>query len=94
MNCVFYFLYFDALTSQAFLTVEAYLYQVGQFLEIITHWGAHLSNANQPVQSPPSNQQTHSLGHCPPAPVSQGPGARELGTAPMPRALRLFKLPA
>lgn len=94
MNCVFYFLYFDASTSQAFLTVEAYLSQVGQFLEIITHRGAHLSNANQPVQSPPSNQQTHSLGHCPPAPVSQGPGARELGTAPMPRALRLFKLPA
>lgn len=60
INRAFYFLYFDASTSQAFLTVDTCLSQVGHFLEIISYWGAHLSNANQAVQSPHSNQRTHS----------------------------------
>lgn len=82
INHVFYFLEFDALLSGTLLTLE------GQSLPGITNserqWTAYLlvysSNATNQSRAPEHTTPvlgSHTLDHCPPAPLTLRPGARQ-----------------
>lgn len=96
LSAVYVSLYSDALISGTLLTGETVPPRASQFLEIVndlpasTHRPTNSESAPPtPISTPPQLSlflSSSTLGHCPHTLIIQGPGMRQLETAPHPKA--------